>query len=171
MPDANYCGNCSLPILNDLNETEVRERAREGVSGFLDGFDIRTLRNVMVGDQEEPGEEYQWYLEEGLKKAFSDIAFIQASDWFDKDQITGLFFQKELFEEGEPSEEVMNDVLVWARVSAFIYEAFQPAGIEVSVLLGALLAGDIESVDDADVSVSINSNEESEDSDIRGPAS
>lgn len=54
---------------------------------------------------------------------------------------------------------------------AFIYEAFQPAGIEVSILLGALLAGDIESLEECDVSISINSSEESEDSDIRGPAS
>lgn len=171
IPDANYCGNCSLPILNELSEKEVRERAREELSGFLDGFDVRTLRDVMEGDQREPAEEYQWYLEEGLKKTFSDIAFLQASDWFDKDPITGLFFHKELFEESEPSDEVMNDVVLWARVSAFMYEAFQPAGIELSVKMGALLAGEIDSLEDVELSISVGSTEGGEDSDITGPAS
>lgn len=170
-PDANYCGNCSFPILNDLSEQEVRERARRELSGFLDGFDVRTLRNVKDGDQPEPSQEYQYYLEEGVRQVFEELAFLQVVDWFDKEPIIGLFLHEELFEVDDPTEEVMNDYLVWARVSSFIYEAFQPVGIEFSIQLGALLVEDIDTIEEVDVSISIGPQDESEDSDITGPAS
>lgn len=167
-PDANYCGNCSLPILNDLNEGEVRDRAREELSGFLDGFDVRAIRDTMSGDQGEPDEAYRWYLEEGVKKAFLDIAYLQRWDWFDEGPVSGLFFQEDLFAD-DPSEEAITDYLLWARVFAFLYEAFQPSGLEFSVQMGALVAEDLDSFEDIEVSISMCSDEE--DSNISGPAS
>lgn len=171
-PDANYCGNCSLPILNGLSEGEVREQAREELSGFLDGFDVRTIRDTMSGEQKEPNEPYQWYLEEGVRKTLTELAFLQRWDWFEKGAIPGLFLQMEIFDD-DPSEEAMNDYLLWARVSAFLYEAFQPAGLELSIRLGALLVEDIDSSEDIDVSISIGPDDSDAegDSDISGPAS
>jgi hypothetical protein len=63
----------------------------------------------MDGDQNPPAEAYQWYLEEGVKKALTDLAILQRWDWFDKESISGLFFQNGLFEE-EPSEEAVEDL-------------------------------------------------------------
>lgn len=172
MPDANYCGNCSFPILNDLSEEEVRERAREEFTGFLEGYDAQTILDTMNGDQEEPDEGYQWYLEEGVKKAFTDLAVLQRWEWFEKEPISGLFFQEDIIED-DPSEEAMDDYMLWARVSAFIYEAYQPAGLELSIRLGALLVEDIDSIEDVDVSISVGGDDsnEGDDSGISGPAS
>lgn len=167
-PDANYCGNCSFPNLNGYSEEEVRVRAREELTGFLEGFDVRTIQDTKSGNQEEPNEPYQWYLEEGVKKAFLDIAYLQRWDWFDEGPVSGLFFQENLFNDN-PSEEAITDYMLWASVSAFIYEAFQPAGLEFSVQIGALIAEELDSVEDIEVSISVNSDEE--DSDISGAAS
>lgn len=169
MPDANYCGYCSFPILNDLNEGEVRERAREEFTGFLEGYDAQTILDSMNGDQEEPDEAYQWYLEEGVKKAFADIAVLQRWEWFETETISGLFFQEGIFED-DPPEKAVDDYMLWARVSAFIYEAFQPAGLELSIRLGALLVEDLDSPEGIDVSISVGPDDE-EDSEISGPAS
>jgi len=169
MPDANYCGNCSFPILNDLSEEEVRERTREEFTGFLEGYDAQTILDTMNSEQEEPEGAYQWYLEEGVKKAFTDIALLQTWEWFKAKTIPGLFFQEDIFEDN-PSEEAVNDYILWARVSAFIYEAFQPAGLELSIRLGALLVEDLGSPEEIEVSISIGSDDE-EDSEISGPAS
>jgi hypothetical protein len=109
-PEANYCGHCSFPILNDLSEEEVRERAREDLSGILDGFDVQTIQDTKKGDQEEPAEAYHWYLEERVKWAFSEIAFLQRWDWFDKGAVPRLLLQKEIFED-DPSDEAINDYI------------------------------------------------------------
>lgn len=76
----------------------------------------------------------------------------------------------EIFDD-EPSDEAMHDYLLWTRVSAFLYEAFQPAGLELSIRLGALLVEDIDSPEDIDVSISVGPDEEEEDANVSGPAS
>ena len=83
--------------------------------------------------------------------------------------IPRLFFQEDIFEDN-PSEEAVNEYILWACVSAFIYEAFQPAGLELSIRLGALLVEDLGSPEEIEVSISIGSDDE-EDSEISGPAS
>jgi len=168
-PDARFCGNCRFPILNDASEQEVRERAREERGGFLDGFDVQTIQDSKSGDESGPAEAYQWYLEEQVKWVFTEIAFLQDWDWFDKGRISTLFFDEDLFSDN-PSEDAMADFFTWVQVAAFLYEAFQPAALEVSIQLGAFLVEDVESVDEIDVSISVGSND-SDDSNITGPAS
>lgn len=169
MPDANYCGNCSFPILNTLDEDAVRERAQEEHRGFLDGFDFKTILDSLNEEQDPPADAYQWYLEEGVKKVLMDLALLQRWDWFDKDPISGLFFQDELFDE-DPPDDAINDYVVWARVSAFFYEAFQPAGLELSIRLGAFFAEGLDPTEDIDVSIAIDADDEPE-ANPSGPAS
>lgn len=166
MPEANYCGNCGFPILDDPSEEEVREVAQSELSGFLDGFDVQSILDSMNGEQAPPAEPYQWYLEEGVKKSLTDLAILQRWDWFDKESIPGLFFQKEIFED-TPTEEATDDFILWARVAAFFYEAFQPAGLELSIRMAAVFAEGLDPTEDIDVSITV----EPDDEGISGPAS
>jgi len=169
MLDANYCGNCGFPILDDPSEEEIRELAQEELSGFLDGFDIQVILDSMNGEQEPPAEAYQWYLEEGVKKSLTDLAILQRWDWFDKEPIPALFFQEEIFEE-KPPDDAMGDFILWARVSAFFYEAFQPAGLELSIRMAAVFAEALDPAEDIDVSITIEPEDEEEEG-LSGPAS
>ncbi|SFC57948.1 hypothetical protein SAMN05444422_1119 [Halobiforma haloterrestris] len=169
MPEANYCGNCGFPVLANPNEEEVRELAQQEENGFLDGFDIRTILDEMNGKQKPPSEAYQWYLEECIKKALIDIAILQQWDWFDTDHISGLFFQEDLFEE-DPSDDATEDFILWARISAFFYEAMQPEGLELSIRMGALFADGLDPTDDIDVTIETNPGDDTEQS-SSGPTS
>jgi len=168
MPEANYCGNCGFPILDNPSEAEVRELAQDEWSGFLDGFDVQSILDSMNGEQEPPTEAYQWYLEEGVKKALTDLAILQRWDWFDKKSISRLFFQEEIFE-ANPTDEAMEDFILWARISAFFYEAFQPAGLELSIRMGAAFAEGLNPSDDIDVSITVEPDDE--EGGVSGPAS
>ena len=168
MPEANYCGNCGFPILDNPSEAEVRKLAQDALSGFLDGFDLQSILHVMNGKQEPPTEAYQWYLEEGVKKALSDLAILQRWEWFDKKPISGLFFQEEIFEEN-PTDEAMEDFILWARIAAFFYEAFQPAGLELSIRMGAVFAEGLNPSEDIDVSIIVEPGDEEKG--VSGPAS
>lgn len=167
MSNANYCGNCGFPILDAPSEEEVRELAQDELSGFLDGFDVQSILDSMNGEQELPAEPYQWYLEEGVKKSLTDLAILQRWDWFDKEPISGLFFQKEVFEEN-PTEEATDDIIPWARVAAFFYEAFQPSGLELSIRMAAIFADGLDPAEDIDVSTTV---EPDEGEGLSGPAS
>ncbi|MXV60783.1 hypothetical protein GS429_01590 [Natronorubrum sp. JWXQ-INN-674] len=167
MSEANYCGNCGFPIPDDPNEAEIRELAQGELSGFLDGYDVQSILDSMNGEQ-EPTEAYQWYLEEGVKKALTDLAILQRSDWFDKKPISGLFFQEEMFKEN-PTDEAMEDFILWARISAFFYEAFQPVGLELSIRMGAAFAEGLNPSDDIHVSITVEPDDEEEG--LSGPAS
>jgi hypothetical protein len=169
MPEANYCGNCGFPIPDGSNEDEIRELAQEELSGFLDGFDIQSILDSMEREQNPPAEAYQWYLEEGVKKALTDLAILQRWDWFDKESISGLFFQNGLFEE-EPPEEAVEDFILWARISAFLYEAFQPEGLELSIRMGAHFAEGLDPAEEIDVTISTESDGDGE-TEATGPAS
>jgi hypothetical protein len=83
--------------------------------------------------------------------------------------VPSYVFHKDLFDD-YPSEDAKADYLTWVQVSAFLYEAFQPAALEVSIHLGAFLVEDVDSVDDIDVSISVGSNDTG-DSNITGPVS
>ena len=159
MPKANYCGNCGFPIPDSSNEEGVRELAQDELSSFLDGFDIQSILDSMEGEQNPPAEAYQWYLEEGVKKALTDLAILQRWDWFDKDPISGLFFQNGLFEE-DPPEEAVEDFILWARISAFFYKAFQPEGLELSIKMGAQFAEGLDPTDEIDVTITPESDDD-----------
>lgn len=169
MAEANYCGNCGFPILDEVSEDRVRESAQNELSGFLDGYDVQSILDSMNGEQEPPAEPYQWYLEEGVKKSLTDLAILQRWDWFDKEPILGLFLEKEVFEE-DPPDEAMENFVLWARISAFLYEAFQPAGLELSIRMGAAFAEGLDASEDIDVSITVRSDDEEETS-SSGPAS
>ncbi|WP_144922207.1 hypothetical protein [Halorubrum salsamenti] len=168
MAEANYCGNCGFPILDELSEERVRESAQNELSGFLDGYDVQSILDSMNGEQEPPAEPYQWYLEEGVKKSLTDLAILQRWDWFDKEPILGLFLEEEVFEE-DPPDEAMEDFVLWARISAFLYEAFQPAGLELSIRMGAAFVEGLDPSEDIDVSITVRSDDEEETS-SSGPA-
>lgn len=135
----------------------------------MDGFDIKSILDSTKGEQEPPTETYQWYLEEGVKKALTDLAILQRWDWFDKEPISGLFFQEGIVEENPP-DEAIEDFTLWARVSAFFYEAFQPAGLELSIRLDAVFAEGLDPAEDIDVSITVEPDDEEEES-HSGPAS
>jgi hypothetical protein len=160
-PEAQYCGNCGFPILNDQSEKEVRETAQDDLRGFLEGPDVKSILDSINGDQELPAEPYQWYLEEAVKKALIDFAILQRWDGFDESSVSGLFFQKELFEEDAPDEAV-NDLILWARIWAFFYEALQPSGLEFSIRMATVFVEEINSVEDIDVSITVKSTDEDE---------
>lgn len=166
---ANYCGNCGFPILDDPSEENVRESARDGLSGFLDGYDVESILNSMNGEQAPPAEPYQWYLEEVVKRGLTDLVILQQWEWFDKEPVLGLFLHKEIVED-DPSDEAMENFFLWARISAFLYEMLQPAGIEFSIRVGAALAEGVNPTEDIDVSITVGSDDEEEESSF-GPAS
>lgn len=168
MAEANYCGNCGFPILDELSEERVRESAQNELSGFLDGYDVQSILDSMNGEQEPPAEPYQWYLEEGVKKSLTDLAILQRWDWFDKEPVLGLFLEEEVFEE-DPPDEAMEDFVLWGRISAFLYEAFQPAGLELSIQMGAAFSEGLDPSEDIDVSITVRSDDEEETS-PSGPA-
>jgi hypothetical protein len=94
---------------------------------------------------------------------------LQDRDWFDHGRIPALFLNEDIFGDN-PSKDVMADFSTWVQVSAFLYEAYQPATLEVSIQLRVFLVEDVESVDGIDVLISIGSNG-AYDSGITGPAS
>lgn len=152
--DANYCGNCGCPIIGDESEEAVRERAREEHTGFLDGFDVKAIMDTMDGDQAPPAEPYQWYLEEAVKLAFLDLAILQRWGWFDKAAISDLFLEQAV-SESDLSDEALSDFMVWGRVSGFLYNAFGPAGLELSIRMGALFADDLHPANEIDVEITV----------------
>jgi hypothetical protein len=79
-PDAKFCGNCRFTILNGARGEEVSECAQDDRDGFLGGFDVQTIQDSKSGAQPVPAEAYQWYLEEQVRWALTEIAFLQ--DWF-----------------------------------------------------------------------------------------
>lgn len=159
MPEAQYCGSCGFPILNDSSEADVRATAEDDLRGFLEGSDVKTMVDSINGKQGPPAEPYQWYLEEAVKKAFVDLAALYAWDWFDEQPVTGLFFREESFEK-DPSDEAMEDMILWANLWAFFYDALQPTGLEFSIQLAALHVEEVDSVEDIDVSITVKSDDE-----------
>lgn len=154
LPNANYCGECGFPILNDSSEEEVRTCGKEEFDGFLGSFDIQTIIDSIGEDQEPPGDAYQWYLEEGVKMALVHLALLHRWEWFDEERVPALFFSEALFEE-DPPEEAFGEFILWGRLWGFLYKAHGPALLELGIKTGALFSEELLPDDDIDVVISI----------------
>lgn len=153
-PEANYCGKCGFPIVDAQDEDEFREWASRENDGFLEGDDYSTILDHLNGEQPDPMEQYQWYLEEAVMKAFGDIAALQKWEWFDKEPVAQHFFSRSLLAE-QASDEDLEDFMIFARIMAFFYEVLDPAGLELGIKLGGVVANEVDSYDDIDVSISV----------------